>query len=316
MAILTISEKPPPYPERYDQDGLSAARAWDIVAESEVNARAVLYTETGVARGTVYMNHQGVIPDTFCVCQRLTARGHPPAPVGGTGLYEVLAEYAYSNWQYNAPTALDAGPGQTKFWVERTIVSEPEDHALNALGSRWDVPIQNSADEPIDPPVTPLRIQKTLVAQWIQYFDSYETAYGAVSSYEDKLNDALYQGAPNGSLLCIGVDVEEAGIPAAAGASDYPYRFTARFAYKAPKVLEDGYEYEGWTTTRRDEGRRTKGEIVEGVRDYPAILKNSMAVSDPVPLNGGGQELPAGATTVVLAFKHYKYANFANLVPA
>lgn len=276
-------------------NGVEATAVYTVDAEDEPDAEAEVYAHDGTALGAVFTTHQGTIPDIFCVCQDLIVRARTPAPVGGTGLFEVTATFARSS--PTDPPAVDVN-GPAKWWVERSLVTQPADH--DAEGR----PIVNSADEPIDPPLTRQSMSKTLVAVWHRSNDSWFAMYNSLAPFEGRLNSAVFAGAPRGCLFCESLQIEEV--------SGGLFRITGRFAYRPPRELF-GHTYEGWSDTVLNLGRRTKGQVVGGKREYPPILMNGVPVADPVPLDANGQRLPDGEDPVVLEFRHHLYADFNDL---
>lgn len=305
----TVTEKSPPQNAVWDQNGRRFWRAWDVEAESEQDAWDKLYdnTDPPVARGTVYVNHQSAQPEDFCVCQRMTARGHPPAPVDGTGLYEVVAEFAITTARFT-PGAQYGGP--TQWRVERTRATEPVD--MDVAGN----PITNSADEPIDPPLTRLIHTKVLIGEWFLLGRDWPSAYRRYAGYEGKLNSSAFHGAPPGSFWLDTVEPDQI-YTVANGASEprqKVFRCIGRWLYRPEKTLY-GVTYQGWIDAFIDRGRRTIGTPVGGVRKYdPILMTDGSPISEPRLLNGAGGELAQSSNPVVRSVRHDDYAEF-NALP-
>ncbi|MCK4340294.1 MAG: hypothetical protein KAY37_01050 [Phycisphaerae bacterium] len=305
MALPIITERAPQSPARTDERGPIYSRVWEIVASSEQDAYNILYVQAGVKRGAVYTNHQGTSPDSHVVCQVVSARGHPSAPVGGTGLYEVTAEYGYSVIRYSTQQALPYGG--PKYRMERTLVSELADLDVNGD------PIVNSADEPIDPPLTALRIHRVLVIEWIIEAVDWETAYARYDDYEGLVNSSTYKGQPPKSLFCEEIDVADASTPKPLEVTGELFRVTARFAYLRPKEIY-GQPVAGWEDAVVDKGRREKGALdADNKRLYPPILMDGVPVDEPVLLDGAGRRLANTAQKVYRIWEHYETIDFNNL---
>lgn len=280
----------------FGENGLEATAVFNIDCADEAAALTDLAAHTyPVTRGTVFKTHQNTTPDSACICQSLEVTTQSPAPVGGTGLYIVTARFARNTPQQgpDPTTTLTAA-----WYVERSLTTAPADHDVTGAA------IVNTAHEPIDPALVKNIISRTLVAKWYVTGTSWLNVYNQFKVYEGKLNSTTFAGAVKGSLLCESMEPSEAG--------NGKYLITARFAYREPKTLFS-LTYEGWTDTVLNLGRRTKGAIVDGRREYPPIIMNGVPVSDPVPLDSGGQRLADGSNPIVLAFNHYSYINFNDL---
>lgn len=280
----------------WGENGLVATAVFTIDAADEAAALTALAAHTyAVTRGTVFKTHQNTTPDSACICQSLDVSTDAPAPVGGTGLYRVVCQFAR-----NTPAE---GPDPEsilvpKYRVERTLATVNVDH--DAQG----VPITNTAYEPIDPPLSKQAVARTLVAEFYVNGTSWLNVYNQFKVYEGKINAGTFAGAEPGSLLCESVEPTEIG--------NGKYLVAARFAYREPKTLF-GVTYRGWDDTIINVGRRTVGAVVNGKREYPAIQMNGVPVSDPVPLDAAGQRLADGAQPVVRSFAHYETIDFAEM---
>lgn len=280
----------------FGENGLTATAVFNIDCADEAAALTALAAHTyAVTRGTVFQTHQGTTPDSACICQTLTVATKTPAPVGGTGLYIVTCDFARNTPQNGPDPTTILVP---KYRIERALVTVQVDHDANGA------PIVNTAQEPIDPPLSKQEIARTFIAEWYVTGTSWLNVYNQYRVYEGKLNSHVFAGAAIGSLLCESMEPSEIG--------NGKYLVTARFAYREGRTIF-GVPHEGWSDTVLNLGRRTRGAIVSGKREYPPIIMNGVPVSDPVPLAANGTRLDDGLNPVVLEFKHYSYINFNDL---
>jgi hypothetical protein len=282
-----------------NKDGVSAVLKYSIIADSEVDALAVLLAETGidifVSLETVY----GETPDPESLCQSITIEAVKPALVGGgggDGLYTVTCNFGRASADGSslpAPPVLD---GPARFQRERATVSEPVDHDVNGD------PITNSAGEQFSPPLTALRVNIVVVADWIRAAADQLAADAEYQAYEGKVNSATWRGAARGSMFCHSIEPTEI--------SPGVYRYVGRFERRAPKTLH-GTDFEGWETTVLDAGLREVGPTsLDGKPSWNPIVMQGAEISKPVLLNGIGFLNDEGADPVPLGFKHYEYIDF------
>lgn len=290
------------YTQGVGPDGPHFVRVFSAIAASATAALDILYTTYTVRKGVVYTDHQGQQYDNLTRCQDISIEEKTPAIVGGEGLFTLVAYFGYSNIRFDPPADVD---GTVREYIESAEISEPVDMDRNG------VPLTNSSDEPFDPPLTKLTIDRVLVREWIRTGNSRISVEAQYAVYENKVNSTTFRGAPAECFYCKPFVVQEADIPESAAGLPY-FRVQARFHFKPTKTI-GSTTYGGWVDTPIDKGRRTIAGNVGGVRTYAPIMMGGVPVSEPVLLNGAGQQLQSGATPLVLIVRHYQSIDF-NLI--
>lgn len=310
----TVTPKKPPYGYEVDHNGAIASRAWDIIAGSAAEAISILASQVGVQRGSIYKDEQGQEPDAWCRCQRITARGHPPAPVGGTGLYEVVAYYGWPMSRTEQQVTRTPGE-EPRWWVETTPTTVPFDYDFITKK-----PLVNSADEPFEAQTCEVAMH-TLIGEWTEQAASYSAIFQKYRPYIGKVNKTTFAGAEPRCLRCTVIDIDYADIE---GVYGQYFRVKPQFSYQPPQVYkwtdDDGILQEttvpGWDILLKDVGYRKKvGTDPEtGLPIYELILDhNGQPVNRPVNLNGQGS--PAKHDAYPLVFRCYEEAEFHNDFP-
>lgn len=300
MALPLVAPAPPPSIGK-DSSGPRYARAWTVIASSGIDSLDVLSNELGINQGVAYEDEQGVSPDPYCTLRSFSVDAIVPAPLAGTGLYSVTAQYAYPQSRGVDPPTVS---GDTRWHMEREIVTEPID--IDADGN----PIDNGVGELLDPPVTRERTYRTLVAEKIVYYFTLAAAEAFFSGFDDTVNASMFQGAPAGSLLC-NVNVSRASdVPVLPGSLTIPIMVSARFRERKNYMLH-GVAVKGWQEARLKKGRRVKGSVVGGIQQYTPIKDSEgRAIEEPVLLNAAGTApLPTTGTPAVLRFNRYPEAD-------
>jgi hypothetical protein len=322
MTMPVITRMTPPSGLQSGPDGRQASLAWSVVAASELNAEQIVFSNYGVQRGSVYQSPEGEVIDPLLKCQRITTtpkgRG---APIGGVGLYIVTAEFARMSLGGGSRRKV-AEPGGPAVWrIERSETTEPVDHDLTGL------PIANSVEEPVDPPLTRITHPETLIAEWYETAVDEITLYGKYRPYTDHVNSVAFRTYPIGCLLFSGADPKPE--------DDGLFLVTAKWSYKPQKTLPGVGSYykrvigaggigvqalsapiEGWADTNIHRGRR---QLIDSMttdveKRYRAIVdKEGKVISDPALLSATGVLLASNQAPVALVTFHYPRIDFAQM---
>jgi hypothetical protein len=321
-----------PTPLSYTQNGYSQSRTWDVIAVSELAALDVVFNEVGVQRGAPWRSHLSESPDGTFLCQSMSVETRQAAPVGGSGLYVVTANFAQEPNQ-GRPKAELGKPPVT--WVESQSNTRTVD--LDVEGR----PITNYVEEPIDPPLTRLADTSVLVAEWIERAASQPTLHRKYLPYKLRCNETPWLGEPKGSWLCLGMVIT----PKEDKSEEKTFTVRARFEYKEPKsprgisafitraLTASGWTtlnapIEGWADITIHKGRRrinptfslAPADIELDKRYLPILQKDAngndvrnLQVTEPVPLTTQGQPLKKDVLPVALVIFHYLYKDFTPL---
>jgi len=294
-------------------DGFTHTRRWKCIARSEMEARAKMRHYAGVFINAPWYTTFGERPDPSVVCRSMSIEGSPPAPLGGSGDYLVEAGYEPAG----TDEAVIGGP--PVYRLQTSVSSVPVD-----IDSDGD-PIENSAGQPIDPPLTDLGDQEVLTVEWWQQYATLAACFQEIRPYRNAKNLTTWQGAPKGSVRCRGIaNVDEVEVEGGIWV-----KLRAPFEYREPidtatlpavvknksGVTQSG-ELEGWDTLTADRGTRVKGAVVDGKQTYLPIMTEdgTEPVREPVNLDGLGQVLGSSATPVAIVRRlSAKYLNFAAL---
>lgn len=319
MGITPVITERPTDEDLVDtKEGIQARRVFDIVAASALDARNILALQKGIRRGAVYRNAYGEAPDSNVKCESVQVRARAPAPIGGTGLFEVVVTYQAASVA-SAQREPEIGGGSV--WnIDWTLEKSPIDLDIDGYI------IANTAEIPFDPPTQILRPRDVLVARWYVSGSDNLALFNTFAPYRTRVNEKSFKGVPRGSLLCLGVQIEEKRTDV--------HLLTARFEYAPPKTLPSNVicygrdindthptlwyrltmPLEGWFDLKPN---LSKLQITGAEYDLPAekwsqiLDKNGVPVSDSVVIDQYGQPLAEGATdTVVVAFRVYPYADF------
>jgi hypothetical protein len=319
-----------PTPLSYTQNGYSQSRTWDVIAVSELAALDVVFNEVGVQRGAPWRSHLSESPDGTFLCQSMSVETRQAAPVGGSGLYVVTANFAQEPNQ-GRPKAELGKPPVT--WVEEQSNTRTVD--LDVEGR----PITNYVEEPIDPPLTRYDDNEVLVAEWVEKAASHGVLYRKYRPYRKRCNLTTWQGEPKGSWLCMGMVIT----PKEDQAEEKTFLVRAKFEYREPKspqgislfrtrsLTASGWDtlsapIEGWADITIHKGRRRINTTVTDEdenldKKYLPILQKDangndipkLQVSEPVPLTAQGQPLAGNVKPVALVIFHYPYKDFTPL---
>lgn len=293
-------------------------RAFTVLASSESDAREVLKGQIGIDEGTPYQDHQGKIPDQYCICVDRNARPITPVPVDGTGLFDVVCNFAYEDDQgYRRRIPAN---GQTRRYLRRSITSISVDRDIHGN------PITNAADEPIDPPLQKLVVDKVLVIEWWKMFATWAHAEAYCSTYDGKVNSETYYSAPPWCLLCLGIDPEESPIMNSSFGMK-PYKLTGQFQFQPTKVLKgpDGntHTYGGWRANPLNWGRKTKNFVnnktfhifqdKDGNYTRDQLAAGAIRLADPVLLTADGNSWTDRANANYRDIENYDAVDFNSL---
>lgn len=286
----------------------NAVKTWTVVEASPYAAKMRLADELNIVHGACYYDAYGNVPDMTCIIHGISVAEISPAPLDGTGMYRVRAEYGQPRRgrTYAKEPGYDLQPIK---WIEESQVTKPVDIDVN--GKR----ICNTVGEPLEPVSTRFDGEETLVMQWYVFSTTYASVYTGYRGFRDKLNEFWYEGAPPGCLLCTSVQVEDANLPT--GAVDLRcYRLTVRLTFREPQVI-DNVTYEGWSEVRPNVGRRLRNPNYDPAAppEDPNSQQWIEEQRDPSPISLDGEDYIGEESLTYLEFKHYEYANFGDLVP-
>lgn len=267
------------------------ARIFDVIAESQDDALEVLRAAKNVHNGSVFVNHQGIAPDSHLACVALEVTSRIEAPVAGTGLYQIVAHYAYPD-----ATSRSAAPAAI-WYMERSTSSEPVD--IDADGYI----IQNSSLEPIDPPFTAYMISRSLVGAFHVQYQSHWSAYNALKKYENKVNSEPFKGFAPKCLLCEYIQVRETYVwYGDTGATHL--RVNTSMLIKDEKTI-GGVTYGGFVAVFPDRGMRyahwEQGQFAGWIQ---------INTSEPQYLDGHANILPYGHDPVYVPINLYRSIDF------
>lgn len=184
------------------KDGYAGKRHFSVIATSLAHAYSKL-AAIGIVRGVVYADQYGQIIDPGVTLDNFNGATISPAPVGGSGLYRITANYS----RVNASNALTPQPGGSPVYTwEVTETSVQCDHdkdfnpLLNSFGKR-----------PKNPPT--IFVPKiALLVKW--YVTSYSPA--TLLSVSRAVNSGTWT-IPAGDITarqakCMGVNPQPAGL--------------------------------------------------------------------------------------------------------
>jgi len=165
-----VTERPLDFRSTKTRRGLTAVRAFDVEAASELDAYRVLAAEKGVDIDTPLTNAYGETPDDRVRVRRLEAEPASPTPIGGRGLWLVRATY---------DNTLPVPGGAPVFrWgrTEQTIAFEKD---------RDGKAISNSRGEPYDPLPVKVVPNRSLT---VGVFRS-QVSLAEIFAFDGKVND-------------------------------------------------------------------------------------------------------------------------------
>lgn len=285
-----------PDPLVYDATGYKTARNFDVLARSQLDVLAIL-RRYGICYGAVWQTSHSEAPDYSIVCKSIVVTSDPEAVIGGFGRY-----FAKANYERRVDEPVIGGP--PVYRVKGGLVSEPVD--IDVYGN----PIVNAADEPIDPPLTISSVNEVLNVSWYQQTDDIYSLQMSLREYRGAVNSEKWRGAMALSFLCHGVDIiEELDEDWVKLGADFEYRHPidpSELSADIYKRTSGGSlskitsSVGGWVGIYANRGRREKGEVKNGKRDYPAILVDGQPVSEPVDLAGDGTRLDITANQVAI----------------
>jgi hypothetical protein len=308
----------PPRPAVDGPTGWEHVRQWDIEAASELEAAAILRSRTGFQRGAVFVDQRGQVPDPNVKCQRIVYEGKPAAVIGGTGRYITTA--FFSRGDANTGRQIAEPGGTPVYWVDNADQAAPADHDINGKA------IQNSVEEPIDPPLTPLISQEVLNVEWYVQSTNNLAVYQALRPYRNRLNEVAWFGAARGGMLCRAINA----MPPDSGY----VKCTARFEYRqqqSPAGIAAFYTYaggntantwqsvtapiEGWASIILLRGRRKRVgafTLAPDERYQPLVDADGKPITDPVLIDISGVPVTNNQAQA-LVFYHHEYKDFAGL---
>lgn len=292
-----------------DYRGARRVCSFTVQAASEEHALTRLVQEQGVAQGTVYINDAGVSPDPLCLCQSFAFETLVAPPTNGEGLYRITAEYGRNTIARPGTRAVDGNP---VYRIDRQTISEPVDHDVHGN------PIVNTAGVPIQG-LTRIRIDKTLVVEWISKHASWVLALNVWGAYEGYVNDGVFAGAPAGCLLCRQVDVTPAtDIPRPPAETLYPYRIVAQLAFRPMQYYPQAYPdapIGGWVDVTVNKGRseRVFDQQTQSYKQRVILDENEIPISEDVLLDTDGLRLSPGARPWLIRTEHYPARSFAGI---
>lgn len=312
MAFIAITELPNPHPEFTDDRGLRASRAFSVYAQSEQQAREIVWIQRGFRLGAVYRNTQGNVVDSYCICRGIETEFKSGRPAGGA-----YAEFIVSLYFAYPPGGLGQTPvfpgGPPEWMLEGEFINKPIDH------DRDGQPIVNPVNEPVDPPLSGYFYAESAIVEAYWPATDQATIWNKLRPFVRRVNHAEYKGYPARSLLCFPFEVKRTDFISEAGLNYFLVRGTFKFAEPQSYYNKS---FDAWDDVVIGKGRRLHiaddkdGRPVYQVitQDGKPIEEGGVPISEPVLLSADGvTRLPTGATPALLAFKKYFTANFDTL---
>ena len=261
-----------------DADGPTASRIFGVHGvESPYDAALAVKSEYNVDYYEAYENIYGDTLDANLRCYEIRVDPDAMAPVGGTGLYRLIARYRkFYDPDYR--------------WRGR-LISEPTD--TDKDGNK----IVNSAGEPFDPPLTWMARKGVLVITWTT-----EKTFTFLRGFEGRVNSIDWETTGNEEhppetfaarcMLCKKMEIKPFGIRSEG--TDGKRLAVAEFEYRDPQNI-GGTVFGGHDSTILDRG-------FSHLESGSAVVNkdaNGNRLSEPQFLDGAGN---ITTTPVVLSF--------------
>ena len=284
MAILWVREDFKGRRARRDEQRTTYLREFLVLTDDMDDAALDVRLATGVPR--VYDVH----PDDLGARAREVEAGPEQ---DDANLWRVRVSYASNVLPATSEDPLDRPKELNWTYQPTTMILES---AYDNQGGQT-IPIENSAGMPFVPPV---EVQTSLPTLQITR-NELSFNVGLVTAYMDCANKFTWYTAPPGTALFTGATAQSIR----EGSTDY-WRVTYNFQFKRTQwklVTADAGMY----------GRSTNGKLYPiRVRDDNGNQTNTL-ITEPVFLDGAGNEQTVGLDPVYLTFFTYKWVDFAPL---
>lgn len=259
--VAVVTERPKDSRVREDESGLSADRAFDVVAPSGLDALSVLYQNTTIQYGTPYKNAAGQVPDPTVRVTEMDVEPRTQAPIGGTGLFTVRVKYA----RFNRRGSRIPRPGQKTFQWNVSEITGPVDLDIDGY------PIVNSQLVPDHLRPEPLPTSsESRVSLIVRYYQS----------SINLANLLLYANSVNAGNWTVG-----------------PYGYVTARQAKCIGIIPEPVQADLWMLTATFEFDAKTWDI--RFPDKDSSGKNLNGYGRPITsglLAGDASNLPAGAT--------------------
>lgn len=196
-------------------------RVWTVIASSVEDAIAQVEAAYNVTNGTPYRAPDNSIPDAECVRLSIAGDQVTPAPVGGSGMFRVVANFGSRSSSGGVLPLTVGGPARVKILSD--FSEEPAD--VDVTGA----PIVNAAGVPLTPTPTYGRVRWAAMLTWRRSYATSAAATAAVSGYSGKLNSDIYLGAAVRCLRCDPIQVTQLSGATEDGQGIYEFRAVMRF---------------------------------------------------------------------------------------
>jgi len=294
-----------------DDQGITGARNFDVLADSQLDARQKLKT-SGVFIDAPWVTVRGENPNDNIKCTAIEIDASPEAPLGGVGRYICRAVYGDTDSGGGGGGNREATPdGSPVYLMGGSMVSEPVD--IDAKGR----PITNTVDEPFDPPLTALVPHELLTVKWVINSTNIKGVIKSMRAYRGALNSSTWLGAPAKSVLCHGIEpILDGEFIRATGRFEFRPDYNpsnlggAVYTRSGPDWSQVTGPFSGWAVLVGNRGRREligtgtdPNDSKKTIRLYrPAPDEKGEPVTDPVDLDENGRVLKDGGTPIILAF--------------
>jgi len=269
-------------------DGWTADIAYDVVARSQIEAISVLRQDQGVFKGSTYTSAYGEKPNPPMICRNLRLpKPKRPAPVGGTGLYRIDANFSQTSGSGSGSSVPEPVPGgppvylwDANLYASRATVDRNGQAIKNYAGQTMSVAVQVAAAH--------------LEVLW--YVTRYEES--TLVRVAGSVNANAWHGFDAGQAQCVGIKPEPAG----------PDLFLMRGRFDGRKI--------GWQPKPFNEGLQEKLFTVPvlNIPVYGANQKVGDSLSTPRPLKSDGRFKPENEEGDVLEVDFYEPINYKSLL--
>ena len=182
---------------------VDAFTEWSVHAPSELDALVAVKTKVPLLEGvTVYQNPQGQLVAAGCICRKIRCRPTTPAPIGGTGIYLVRAEFSTRSSSSTSAKKIEKGK-------PAGIFIETESSELPYSNDFAGRPLENVCQEPLDPAPTRPNTTEVLVFRWYMTGITQVAASILFRPFRNKVNSTTFMGAPKGCFYCRNADPVE-----------------------------------------------------------------------------------------------------------
>lgn len=299
MAVVNVKRDPRRDSSSSGLSGVRRTLAWTVLVDSAEDTPEVAQFATGIPRkGDPYPGQFGGF--LFAQEVRATHRGHL--------LFDVTVEYGVPDSTGKEGSG-GGGDGENPLDEPAQISWSFESEEVPIDTDRDGNPIENSAKQGFDPPVTRRVSDDVLtVTQNVATVDMDQRR-----DFKDTVNATTFAGYPPGAGLLEQYDVE---IIRVSPTFTY-YRRTVRIRFRTVVIKIGGTETEfvGWSDRLLDQGwMEYHGTLADGKPDYRPISGSvGSHITQQVKLNGSGVRLDDGAAAVYIIVNKYQERNFNQL---